>query len=67
MERIRICTVVTGKTLHEFMDNLEGIQQVADFIELRVDHLKHIALDDIELMKRKITCPAILGSDPLKG
>jgi 3-dehydroquinate dehydratase type I len=59
MERIRICTVVTGKTLHEFMDNLEVIQQVADFIELRVDHLKHIALDDIELMKRKITCPAI--------
>jgi 3-dehydroquinate dehydratase type I len=59
MEPIRICTVVTGTTLPEFMDNLEVIQEVADFIELRVDHLKNIALDDLELIKNKITCPSI--------
>lgn len=45
--------------MHEFMDNLEVIQKVADFIELRVDHMKNIALNDIELIKNKTTCQSI--------
>lgn len=53
MKLINICTVVTGKTLDEFLDNLEKIQKLSDFVELRIDYIKNVSLKDIEIIKRK--------------
>lgn len=59
MNDIRICTVVTGKIFDEFLINLTNIQQVADFIELRVDIIQGFSIDQIKTIKNHTTKPAI--------
>lgn len=59
MNPIRICTVVTGTSLDEFLQNLEKTQQVSDLIELRVDYIQNIKPTDIEIIKQKTTKLAI--------
>ncbi len=59
MKGIRICAVVTGKTKEEFLGNLEKIQKVADFVELRVDYIDGFSVSDIDLIKNKTIRQAI--------
>ncbi len=59
MKEIQICAVVTGKTIGEFLGNLEKIQKVADFVELRVDYIDGFSVSDIDLIKSKIKRQAI--------
>lgn len=51
MKNIKICTVITGQTLREFLDNLNKIQKVSDFIELRVDYIEDLKISDLEIIK----------------
>ncbi len=46
----RICTVVTGETLEEFLENLKDIQKISDLIELRVDYIKNFNSDDLQVI-----------------
>lgn len=59
MDNIRICTVITGKTLDEFIGNLEKIQKIADFIELRVDHIHNLSIGNLDTIREKTTKQAI--------
>lgn len=49
---IRICTVVIGRSLEEFLFNLEKIQQVSNFMELRVDYIENLKLEDLDIIKK---------------
>lgn len=53
MNDVRICAVVTGKTMEEFLENLEKIQREADLVELRVDYIDNFSVNDIDLIKSK--------------
>lgn len=59
MYPIRICTVVTGKTIDEFVKNLDDIQKISDLVELRVDYIEELKLNDIQAIKTKIIKPSI--------
>jgi len=59
MNDIRICAVVTGKTIGDFLKNLEATQKIADFVELRVDYIGGFSVSDIDLIKSKIKVRAI--------
>jgi len=59
MNEVRICAVVTGKTIGEFFKNLEKIQRVADLVELRVDYIDGFSTSDIDLIKSKTKKQAI--------
>lgn len=59
MDKINICAVVIGKTLEEFLQNLQDIQQVSDFVELRVDYIEGLKSEDIAAIKEKTTKRAI--------
>ncbi len=59
MKKVRICAVVTGKTIGEFLKNLEKIQRVADLVELRVDYIDGFSTSDIDLIKSKTKKQAI--------
>lgn len=48
---VRICTVVIGKTLEEFLKNLEKVQKVADLIELRVDYIENLRVGNLKIIK----------------
>ena len=48
---IKICTPVIGKTLEEFLFNLEKTQNISDLVELRVDYISNLSLKDIEIIK----------------
>ena len=50
--KINICSVVIGKTLDEFLKNLEEVQKVSDFIELRVDYINNFSIKDIDIIKK---------------
>ena len=65
MKNIKICTVVTGKNLGEFLKNLGGAQRISDLIELRVDTVKDLSVNDLELIRKKTLKKAIikLGTD----
>ena len=39
---IKICSVVIGESLEEFLDNLRKVQEVSNFVELRVDYIKDL-------------------------
>ena len=53
MQKIRICTVVTGKYLDEFIGNLKNIQTESDLVELRVDHILNLKLKDLEIIRNQ--------------
>jgi len=59
MHNPRVCTVVTGKTIKEFLDNLEKIQHFADFVELRADYISNLSPESIAIMKSKTNKKAI--------
>jgi 3-dehydroquinate dehydratase-1 len=59
MNDIRICAVVTGKTIGEFLKNLEEVQKIADLVELRVDCIDGFSVGDIDLIKSKTKKQAI--------
>lgn len=59
MKNIKICTVVTGKTIREFLRNLDLIQAVSDMVELRIDYIKEIKLSDLETIKKALKKEAI--------
>jgi 3-dehydroquinate dehydratase-1 len=49
----RICTVVTGETLGEFLDNLKRIQTISDLIELRVDYIENFDIKALEVISNE--------------
>lgn len=59
MKIIRICAVVTGKTIDEFLGNLEKIQRIADLVELRVDYVNGFSVGDVDLIRSKTKTQAI--------
>lgn len=59
MNKIKICCVVNGTNLKEFISNLESVQKIADLIELRVDYIENLRTSDIREIKSKIIKPAI--------
>lgn len=59
MKNIRVCAVVTGKTIEEFLENLEKIQKISDLVELRVDYIDGFSINDIDLIKSKVNKQAI--------
>ena len=51
---IKICSVVIGNTLDEFLINLKKVQEVSNFIELRVDYIKDLSASDIKIIKENV-------------
>lgn len=59
MEKIKICTPVIGKTLKEFLKNLDQVQEVSEMIELRVDDIENLSKKDLKLIRKKTIKEAI--------
>lgn len=59
MKNIKICTPVIGKTLKEFLKNLDQVQAISDMVELRVDGIKNFNEKDLQLIKKKTIKKAI--------
>lgn len=59
MQKINICTVVTGNTLSEFLEHLDKIQQLSDLVELRVDYIANLKPEDIMAIRARVTKPCI--------
>lgn len=70
---VKICTVVTGKNLEEFLNNLKKVQKVSDFIELRVDYIEDLKLEDLDIIKKNtikeniFTCRSLEEGGLFKG
>lgn len=70
---IKICTVVAGKNLEEFLINLKEIQKVSNFVELRVDYIEDLKLDDLDIIRRNtvkeniFTCRSVEEGGLFKG
>ena len=62
MKKIKICTPVIGKTLEEFLENLEKVQAISDMVELRVDQIKNLSDSDLQLIRKKTKKEAIFTS-----
>lgn len=62
MKKIKICTPVIGRTLKEFLKNLDQIQEVSDMVELRVDKIKNLKEQDLKLIRKKTKKEAIFTS-----
>ena len=56
---IRICAVITGKNLKEFLTNLKKAQKQTDWVELRADYIKDFKIGDIEKIKHAVRKHAI--------
>lgn len=59
--KIKICTPVVGKTLNEFLKNLDQVQKVSEMVELRVDGL-NLTKKDLILISKRIRKESILTS-----
>lgn len=70
---IKICTVVIGNNLENFLINLKEVQKVADFIELRVDYIENLLINDLEKIRKNtykeniFTCRSIEEGGKFKG
>jgi 3-dehydroquinate dehydratase I len=53
MKKIKICTPVIGRTLKEFLKNLDKVQEISEMVELRVDNIKNISNKDLMLIRKK--------------
>ncbi len=62
MKNIKICTPVIGKTLKEFLKNLDKVQGISEMVELRVDHIKNLSENDLQLIRKKTIKEAIFTS-----
>lgn len=60
--KIKICTPVIGKTLKEFLNNLDQVQEISDMVELRVDEIKDLSKNDLQLMRKRTKKEAIFTS-----
>ena len=60
MDNIKICSVVKGGNLKEFLKNLDRVQEVSEMVELRIDLIKGITEKDLEIVKDKTKKTAIL-------
>lgn len=60
MNKYRICAVVTGKTIEEFLRSLDQAQKQVELVELRVDYLRELKLEMLEIIAKKVTKSAIL-------
>lgn len=49
---IKICSIVVGDSLEEFLDNLNKVQQVSNFVELRVDYIKDLSIEYLDIIKK---------------
>jgi len=54
MNKIKICTPVIGKTLKEFLKNLDQVQEISEMVELRVDSLNLTKKDLILILCLRI-------------
>jgi len=50
-KHIRICTPVVGKTVDEFIINLNKTQEISNLVELRVDSIEHLTIEDLRPIK----------------
>lgn len=70
---IKICSVVIGKTLEEFLNNLDMVQQVSNFVELRVDYINDFSINQINIIKQHVykenifTCRSINDGGKFEG
>ena len=62
MKKIKICTPVLGKTLREFLNNLDQVQEVSEMVELRVDEIRNLNKNDLKLIRERTTKEAIFTS-----
>ena len=60
--KIKICTPVIGKTLKEFLNNLDQVQAVSDMVELRVDEIKNLNDKDLQIIREKTLKESIFTS-----
>ncbi|MCR4276902.1 MAG: type I 3-dehydroquinate dehydratase [Candidatus Roizmanbacteria bacterium] len=61
MNKIKICVPVIGKTLNEFLKNLDKVQEASSMVELRVDGL-NLTQNDLILIRKRIKKETILTS-----
>ena len=40
MQQPKICTIVTGSIIEEFIKNLKKIQKLSSLMELRIDYIQ---------------------------
>lgn len=59
MKKIKICTPVVGKTFNEFLLNLDKVQKISSFVELRVDQIEDLKEEDLLLIRKKTVKKAI--------
>jgi 3-dehydroquinate dehydratase I len=59
MKKIKICAVVTGSSLKEFLENLDQVQEISELVELRVDKIKNLNEKDLLLIRKKTIKEAI--------
>lgn len=57
--REKICPVVMGKTLEEFLENLKVAELASDIVELRVDMIERMTPRMVEEIKKNVTGKAI--------
>jgi 3-dehydroquinate dehydratase type I len=55
----KICIPVMGKSLKEFLQNLEKVQKMSDCIELRMDSIEEFQATDIETIHMAVRKEAI--------
>jgi 3-dehydroquinate dehydratase type I len=55
----KICVVVQGKTLNDFVDNLIRVQKQAAWVELRVDSLAQLDKNSLNTIRHHTIKPAI--------
>lgn len=56
---IKICTPVIGETVDQFLDNLEQIQKISKFVEIRADFIKNLSVDDVAKIKENTMVDSI--------
>lgn len=61
------CIVVKGTTIKEFLKNLKLAQQKSDFIELRVDYIKNLSKDHINIIANRLFIDCIFTCRNLKS
>lgn len=62
MKKIKICSVVVGSSLKEFLVNLDRVQEDTEMVELRVDLIKNLSPEDLILIREKTKKESIVTS-----
>lgn len=55
----KLCVPVTGENIEQFLENLQKIQKVHNFVELRFDFIKDFALENILQVKEVLKVSSI--------